>query len=168
MIVHRLIDRTREQSSMIYDVVDTGLVLGLTYGGTNCSSSQVASALKLTKSRNGKKLNDSPSNHSDANEPSLTLGLVAESNKRCGSMVDRDQKSTHPSSPQSAASSLSNNNFPTPNIKRETDFARNDSQDGSAKKKLRLTKDQSTLLERSFKEHSTLSPVGTVRSYNAE
>lgn len=34
----------------------------------------------------------------------------------------------------------------------------NDEEDGNAKKKLRLTKEQSALLEERFKEHSTLNP----------
>lgn len=34
-----------------------------------------------------------------------------------------------------------------------------DEEDGSARKKLRLTKEQSAFLEESFKEHNTLNPV---------
>jgi homeobox-leucine zipper protein len=45
--------------------------------------------------------------------------------------------------------------------------AAEDEDDGSTRKKLRLTKEQSALLEDRFKEHSTLNPVRTsvVRTY---
>lgn len=96
-------------------------------------------------------------------EPSLTLGL---------STVD-----TYPSetpdlsrqpSPHSAISSFSGSR-----VKRERDVSgeeieeekassrvSDEDEDGSnARKKLRLTKEQSALLEESFKLHSTLNPV---------
>jgi len=39
--------------------------------------------------------------------------------------------------------------------------ASDDDENGSTRKKLRLSKDQSAFLEESFKEHSTLNPVST-------
>jgi homeobox-leucine zipper protein len=42
-----------------------------------------------------------------------------------------------------------------------------DDDDGSTRKKLRLTKEQSALLEDRFKEHSTLNPVSTTSGPHA-
>lgn len=90
-------------------------------------------------------------------EPSLTLGLSTAAADLC-----------RPPSPHSAVSSFSGGR-----VKRERDVSGEDveeektssrisdeDEDGSiARKKLRLTKEQSALLEESFKLHSTLNPV---------
>lgn len=71
-------------------------------------------------------------------------------------------------SPHSTVSS-----FSSPKVKRERDLSSeeveaergssraSEEDDVFARKKLRLTKDQSALLEKSFKQHSTLNPVKT-------
>ncbi|KAK7263289.1 hypothetical protein RJT34_30876 [Clitoria ternatea] len=114
-------------------------------------------------------------------EPSLTLGLSGESyrqqqvvkvpkntgqNNKVSSSEDPLDFSTQ-TSPHSAVSSFSSGR-----VKRERDedaeatelervSSRNsdEEEDGTtARKKLRLTKEQSALLEESFKQHSTLNP----------
>lgn len=70
----------------------------------------------------------------------------------------------------------SNNNFN--NNKRSSDLnidhlegerassrASDDEENGSTRKKLRLSKEQSAFLEESFKEHSTLNPVSLIICY---
>lgn len=44
----------------------------------------------------------------------------------------------------------------------ETERASDDDENGSTRKKLRLSKEQSAFLEESFKEHSTLNPVSQI------
>ncbi|KAG6397748.1 hypothetical protein SASPL_144209 [Salvia splendens] len=111
------------------DLCNTGLVLGL---GNSSSSS-------------------SPKNHTKkddhvrkAAEPSLTLNL---------SDVKKDDSDLYRQ--DSAASS-----FSTVSVKREREVRSEDEdEDGpNGRKKLRLTKAQSALLEESFKQHSTLNP----------
>ena len=48
--------------------------------------------------------------------------------------------------------------------KREKDLGSEEEEEGSARKKLRLNKEQSALLEAKFKEHSNLNPVKTINS----
>ncbi|KAK1378199.1 Homeobox-leucine zipper protein HAT4 [Heracleum sosnowskyi] len=70
------------------------------------------------------------------------------------------------SSPNSTISSLSGNKRSLVNERSELangdeilEFSRSDDEDGdNSRKKLRLTKDQSAILEESFKEHNTLNP----------
>ncbi|KAF8406165.1 hypothetical protein HHK36_008245 [Tetracentron sinense] len=108
-------------------------------------------------------------------EPSLKLGLSEETYK---AVTEIDMNKAHEesadmyrqASPHSAVSSFSN-----ASVKRERDLGSEEVQieieiervssrlsdedeEGNARKKLRLTKEQSTLLEDSFKEHSTLNP----------
>lgn len=47
-------------------------------------------------------------------------------------------------------------------IERASSRASDDEENGSTRKKLRLSKDQSAFLEESFKEHSTLNPVSKI------
>lgn len=140
------------------DVCNTGLVLGL--GLTAAQESSTSKAAKKPCSNF---------------EPSLTLGLSGESyqqvfpkkidvNKGCDESVDLYRQA----SPHSAVSSFSSGR-----IKRERDLSSeevevervssrvsDEDEDGpNARKKLRLTKEQSALLEESFKQHSTLNPV---------
>jgi homeobox-leucine zipper protein len=143
------------------DVCNTGLVLGL--GLTAATAAQESSTSKAAKK---------PCSNF---EPSLTLGLSGESyqqifpkkidvNKGCDESVDLYRQA----SPHSAVSSFSSGR-----IKRERDLSSeevevervssrvsDEDEDGpNARKKLRLTKEQSALLEESFKQHSTLNPV---------
>ncbi|KAF7828584.1 homeobox-leucine zipper protein HAT22-like [Senna tora] len=105
----------------------------------------------------------------DNDEPSLTLGLWGES---CNKKIDGNKvcgEFWRQSSPQ-AHSGVSS--FSSGRVKRERDVSSEEAdtervssrvsdedEDGSnARKKLRLTKQQSALLEESFKQHSTLNP----------
>ncbi|XP_028794085.1 homeobox-leucine zipper protein HAT22-like [Neltuma alba] len=107
-------------------------------------------------------------------EPSLTLALSAETYQRTPKKVDVNKSCEDPldfsrqTSPHSAVSSFSGRRS-----KRERDLSSEDveaaervssrgsdeDEDGTnARKKLRLTKEQSALLEESFKQNSTLNP----------
>ncbi|KAI5439514.1 homeobox-leucine zipper protein HAT22 [Lathyrus oleraceus] len=111
--------------------------------------------------------------YSSSNEPSLTLGLSGESynppkNKTYGEELCRQTSSPH----SVTVSSFSNGRIL--HVKRERDeeediveeeervssrIISDEDEDGTnARKKLRLTKEQSLLLEESFKLHSTLNP----------
>ncbi|CAJ1943069.1 unnamed protein product [Sphenostylis stenocarpa] len=117
------------------------------------------------------------SSNSEA-EPSLTLGLSHESYRQQVVKLPRNighnkvssEDPLEQTSPHSAISSFSSGR-----VKRERDIsceevdateiervssrASDEEEDGpTARKKLRLTKEQSALLEESFKQHSTLNP----------
>ncbi|XP_043707911.1 homeobox-leucine zipper protein HAT9-like [Telopea speciosissima] len=142
------------------DLCNTGLGLGLgCEGNSNLSKSD-------HQQRHKRSLTTSL-------EPSLTLALSDDNsyqaletqidvNKACEEPTDPCQQA----SPHSGVSSFSN-----ASIKRERDpgseemevervssRASDEDEEGSARKKLRLTKEQSALLEDSFREHSTLNP----------
>ncbi|TKY70690.1 Homeobox-leucine zipper protein HAT22 [Spatholobus suberectus] len=126
-----------------------------------------------------------PTKPYSSNEPSLTLGLSGESYYHVAKQVPRNNVGNnnkvycedHPldltrqTSPHSVVSSFSTGRV----VKRERDLSCEDveveaeervssrvsdeDEDGTnARKKLRLTKEQSALLEQSFKQHSTLNP----------
>ncbi|CAI9758457.1 unnamed protein product [Fraxinus pennsylvanica] len=139
------------------DLCNTSLFLGL-----NNFSSTVGSK-KLAQKFDGK-----------ISEPSLTLSLSGETYDQIQMVkkVDSDNKvfndlSTDLYRQDSAASSFSNGS-----VKREREIGSeefelekvlsrisDEDEDGSnGRKKLRLTKAQSALLEESFKQHSTLNP----------
>ncbi|KAL2322885.1 hypothetical protein Fmac_027264 [Flemingia macrophylla] len=103
-------------------------------------------------------------------EPSLTLGLSRESYRNPKDNKVSCEDPIEQTSPNSAVSSFSSGR-----VKRERDLsceevdateiervssrASDEEEDGTtARKKLRLTKEQSALLEESFKQHSTLNP----------
>ncbi|XP_054823634.1 homeobox-leucine zipper protein HAT22-like [Prosopis cineraria] len=108
-------------------------------------------------------------------EPSLTLGLPAETPQQVPKKIDVNKSCEDPlefsrqTSPHSAVSSFSGGR-----VKRERDLCNDEveaaerifssrrsdqDEDGTnARKKLRLTKEQSALLEESFKQNSTLNP----------
>ncbi|XP_058081363.1 homeobox-leucine zipper protein HAT22-like [Magnolia sinica] len=108
-------------------------------------------------------------------ETCLTLSLADDSYKS-SKKIDMnkafdDGLDARQSSPHSAVSSFSTVNHDLASIKRERDVGSEEAElerlssrvsdedeEGSARKKLRLTKEQSALLEESFKEHSTLNP----------
>ncbi|XP_011073661.1 homeobox-leucine zipper protein HAT22 isoform X2 [Sesamum indicum] len=122
----------------IDDFCQTGLVLGL--GLSSPSSSAAAGDQKSKKPAAARK----------TTEPSLTLSLSGET-------FDQD----------SGASSFSNVSVKRERetggeeveIERVSSRASDEDDDGSnGRKKLRLTKAQSALLEESFKHHSTLNP----------
>lgn len=79
------------------------------------------------------------------------------------------------SSPNSTISSLSGNKRSLVNERSHElangdeilEFSKSDDEDGdNSRKKLRLTKDQSAILEESFKEHNTLNPVSKSYCHN--
>lgn len=87
--------------------------------------------------------------------------------------VDMEEE-TGMSSPNSTISSLSGNKRSLVNERSELatgdeilECSRSDDEDGdNSRKKLRLTKDQSAILEESFKEHNTLNPVSMFCCYS--
>ncbi|GKU94949.1 hypothetical protein SLEP1_g8371 [Rubroshorea leprosula] len=154
------------------DVCNTGLVLGLGLSSTpnNHLPTSKKPCLKFEQ-------------HTLAAgnfEPSLTLGLSGgDSNYHhqvAGKKIVSDHETTvvvdlyRQASPHSAVSSFSSGRI----VKRERDLSSEEAEvekvslssrvsdedeDGvNARKKLRLTKEQSALLEESFKQHSTLNP----------
>ncbi|XXG48911.1 hypothetical protein AAC387_Pa02g3233 [Persea americana] len=107
-------------------------------------------------------------------EPSLTLSLADNTYKALKEIdvnkVNEELLDIRQSS-HTTVSSFSNANHDLGSVKRERDIGTqegdlekllsrvsDEDEDGSARKKLRLTKEQSALLEDSFKEHSTLNP----------
>ncbi|KAG2694486.1 hypothetical protein I3843_08G143000 [Carya illinoinensis] len=149
-------------------VCNTGLVLGL--GLTSATHEETPSPSKPAVPPKKPCLNFTTTNF----EPSLTLGLSGEGyghqvpkkidvNRGCDETVDLYRQT----SPHSAVSSFSSGR-----VKRERDLSSeeievervssrvsDEDEDGpNARKKLRLTKEQSALLEESFKQHSTLNP----------
>lgn len=143
-----------------------GLALGLGIGGRSGSSND----------HNRRREPSSSFSIPTPREPSLTLSISDDaygaSNMPKADQIHRASDERRPariSSPHSAVSSFSTA-YP-PCIKRERDAgceeaemerlssrASDEDEDGSARKKLRLTKEQSALLEDRFKEHSTLNP----------
>ncbi|CAA7393747.1 unnamed protein product [Spirodela intermedia] len=144
---------------------DRGLVLGLGYEAWATSP---PAADSYRKRDSGVKLEVRESvAWQMAAEPSLTLSLSDGSYQRMTATLE--PRSARQSPPLSVVSSFSNA-FPSSSIKKEKDAVSeeeeaervssrvSDEEEGSARKKLRLTKEQSTLLEERFKEHSTLNP----------
>ncbi|KAF8404808.1 hypothetical protein HHK36_009698 [Tetracentron sinense] len=158
------------------DVCNTGLGLGL--GSQGMLETPLKSDHQLQKKQSLKFDHFLPlslTNEAAATksfEPVLTLGLSEETYKVVGKT---DMNKFHgesgeiyrQASPPSAVSSFSN-----ASVKRERDLGSeelevervssrvlsDEDEEGSARKKLRLTKEQSALLEDSFKEHNTLNP----------
>ncbi|KAG9440047.1 hypothetical protein H6P81_020212 [Aristolochia fimbriata] len=133
------------------DRCNTGLVLGLGYEQRSSCRATRGSMNKLQKSSGG----------GGAREPSLTLCLADESYISSNSTVS------------SFSNSINHDAFlGSQHVKRERETgseegdterhyssrASDEDEEGSGRKKLRLTKEQSALLEESFKEHSTLNP----------
>lgn len=149
------------------DMRDAGLALGLGIGGRSSSSSNLHRRQEPCSTF---------SSISQPCKPSLAFGLSNDVHGETA-MTKAESRRTNEeftparlSSPHSTLSSFSAA-YP-PSIKREKDarseeaevervFSRasDEEEDASARKKLRLTKEQSALLEDRFKEHSTLNPV---------
>lgn len=135
----------------VEDVSSIGLDLGLGFHGRSSSKEKPSS-----------KFDDMFLNSSS---PSLTLCLSEET---------YNQDAQPQTSPHTPLSSFSNTS-----IKRERDGGfgseemeverlsriSDEDDEGSGRKKLRLTKEQSALLEESFKEHTTLNPVSILLLY---
>jgi homeobox-leucine zipper protein len=85
--------------------------------------------------------------------------------------ADQDGATLSSSPPNSATSSFqmdfciysskggSGSNIEADQAERASSRASDEEENGSARKKLRLSKEQSSFLEESFKEHNTLTPV---------
>ncbi|XP_009419027.2 homeobox-leucine zipper protein HAT22 [Musa acuminata AAA Group] len=137
------------------DTPHTGLSLTLSYDGRSDlsigSRPHSSSGLELQRS----------SSTAKALEPSLTLALPGDVCASVEVEMGRDIGSRHSPPPQS--------HHPC-KIKREDDvrseevekvssrISDEEEEDSGARKKLRLTKEQSSLLEDKFKEHSSLNP----------
>ncbi|RRT54427.1 hypothetical protein B296_00040655, partial [Ensete ventricosum] len=151
------------------DVCDTGLALGLGVGGRSTASSSGTT-------RRWQEVPCTPLRSLMAQkQPSLTLSLPHDVYNGEANKGSEEGRQVRPSSPHSTVSSFSIAYTP-PTMKEkddgggcgeEAETARADSRggsyddnddDGSPRKKLRLTKEQSALLEDRFKEHSTLNP----------
>ncbi|KAJ8494153.1 hypothetical protein OPV22_015874 [Ensete ventricosum] len=151
------------------DVCDTGLALGLGVGGRSTASSSGTT-------RRWQEVPCTPLRSLMAQkQPSLTLSLPHDVYNGEANKGSEEGRQVRPSSPHSTFSSFSIAYTP-PTMKEkddgggcgeEAETARADSRggsyddnddDGSPRKKLRLTKEQSALLEDRFKEHSTLNP----------
>ncbi|XP_043712278.1 homeobox-leucine zipper protein HAT22-like [Telopea speciosissima] len=147
------------------DLCNTGLGLGLGYEGNN-----------NTLSKSDHQQPNKPSRKFDNLFPrSLTLALSDDHkyealeakidvNKACEEPTDPcQQASPHTHSGVSSFSNVSIKRERDPvseevEIERISSRASDEDEEGSARKKLRLTKEQSALLEDSFREHSTLNP----------
>ncbi|XP_042486769.1 homeobox-leucine zipper protein HAT22-like [Macadamia integrifolia] len=142
------------------DLCNTGLGLGLLSfeGNNNLPKSDL-------QQRHKRSLNLFP--------PSLTLALSDDNNYQAvEAQIDVNKACEEPTDPCQHASPHSGvSSFSNASIKRERDpgseeveiervssRASDEDDEGSARKKLRLTKEQSALLEDSFREHSTLNP----------
>ena len=144
------------------DVCNTGLVLGLNIDGVEEKRLQT----KKYRQQNLVCFEFDQLPQMEGLETCLTLSLVPKkiNKNKAGDQV----QVVHQSSSQSTVSSFSNPNHDITSSNRERDDfeverlslrVSDEEDEGSAKKKLRLTKEQSALLEDNFKEHRTLNPV---------
>lgn len=159
-----------------HDTSNTGLGLGLGLGLVSfhdqLSDNYMNSDDPLRESHK-KKLENHPSK-CNKTYPSLTLGPSSQdedevNNNQSSSKTESFECFRPQVSSPSAVSSFSN----SCSIKRERDQALGEEfevekiqtrvgdvdEDGNTRKKLRLTKEQSAILEENFREHSTLNPV---------
>ncbi|XP_052146037.1 homeobox-leucine zipper protein HOX19 isoform X2 [Oryza glaberrima] len=141
---------------------DAGLALGLSLGGGGGGTTDAAAAHR------GGCRRPSPSSQCPPLEPSLTLSLPDDA--AAGAAATATATVSGGGGPAHSVSSLSVGAAAAAAVKREraeeadgervssTAAGRDDDDDGSTRKKLRLTKEQSALLEDRFREHSTLNP----------
>ncbi|RWR77917.1 homeobox-leucine zipper protein HAT22-like protein [Cinnamomum micranthum f. kanehirae] len=143
------------------DVCNAGLVLGLNIDGVEEKRLQS----KKYQQQNLVCFEFDQLSPMEGLETCLTLSLVPKkiNKNKAGDHV----QVVHQSSSQSTVSSFSNPNHDITSSNRERDDfeverlslrVSDEEDEGSAKKKLRLTKEQSALLEDNFKEHTTLDP----------
>lgn len=134
------------------DLCDTGLNLGLGFMPTNDDVQKWNKGVAAVSSF----------------EPYLTLALSVDSTAFPGDLKKKDRVKEA----ADRSSALSSFSIPA-QVKRERDVSSeeveadrvycDEDDDGvTARKKLRLTKEQSALLEESFKHHSSLNPVRTI------
>lgn len=157
------------------DIYSTGLALGLGFtAAQQTSTSSKAAPPKKPCS------NFAASTAAASFEPSLTLGLSGDQYQSNYQVIQKkidvnkgcDQESVDLYRQASPHSHSAVSSFSSGRVKRERDLSSDEveaeriysrvsdeDEDGSnARKKLRLTKEQSALLEESFKQHSTLNP----------
>uniref|UniRef100_A0A0E0KAW7 Homeobox domain-containing protein n=1 Tax=Oryza punctata TaxID=4537 RepID=A0A0E0KAW7_ORYPU len=139
---------------------DAGLALGLSLGSGGGGTTDAAAAHR------GGCRRPSPSSQCPPLEPSLTLSMPDDATP--GAAATATATASGGGGPAHSVSSLSVGAAAA--VKREraeeadgervssTAAGRDDDDDGSTRKKLRLTKEQSALLEDRFREHSTLNP----------
>nr|ACL27274.1 homeodomain leucine-zipper 1 [Nicotiana benthamiana] len=139
------------------DISCTGLVLGL---GFSTMADQKSTKIAPVVMAKGPSLGF---------EPSLTLSLSGDHTYNKQQAVKNDHQSADLYRQDSAASSYSNASVKrerdvgseeaTTEVERVSSRVSDEDDDGSnARKKFRLTKAQSALLEESFKQHTTLNP----------
>jgi homeobox-leucine zipper protein len=94
-----------------------------------------------------------------------------------GAAAEEDEEQDAAAAAASSSPNNSASSFPTdfsahgqvaPGADRACSRASDEDDGGSARKKLRLSKEQSAFLEDSFKEHATLNPVSSRRPTDAE
>ena len=124
----------------VEDTCDTGLVLGL----GRCDPPP--------------KLRPSPSNPKFI-EPSLTLGLSDDAFMSTPAKEGRPSSSPHSTNSSFSSAIKRENETVNEEAERVSSRTSDEEEEGGARKKLRLTKAQSALLEDKFKEHTTLNPV---------
>ncbi|CAL9083460.1 unnamed protein product [Musa textilis] len=132
------------------DIRETALSLGLGVGRTTATS---AEHLRPREPR-------SPLTNLTSDQPSLALSLSADAYAETGKAKEESRQAPASSS-RSAVSSFSSPHATI--VVREKDVgsdeAEEDEEDnGCARKKLRLTKEQSAMLENRFKERTSLNP----------
>ncbi|XP_073115806.1 homeobox-leucine zipper protein HAT22 [Elaeis guineensis] len=142
------------------DTCGTNLVLGLSYD-SHSGHGHGETIVKLERS----------SANMISLEPSLTLGLSSDTHGSTMAKVDGSKawmeegsRLARQSSPQSTVSMFSHtktkreNSMKSDETERVSSRVSDEEEEGNARKKLRLTKEQSALLEDKFKEQSTLNP----------
>ncbi|KAF5179629.1 hypothetical protein FRX31_030785, partial [Thalictrum thalictroides] len=156
------------------DVCNIGLDLGLNYQG------RLHGNLFKSSSDHSQTTKEKPCfdhlllklSSSTCVEPSLTLGLSDQDARKSSSKGYEEiySCSDHTTQPQTTSPHTPLSSFSNASIKRERDedmevervsprvMISDEDEEGNGRKKLRLTKEQSALLEESFKEHPTLNP----------
>lgn len=149
------------------DVCDTGLGLGLRLGSDHHHQQHKKKLTSLKYDHLMPSLTLGPSVGRDANQ---TTAAKTEANRFGGDQSGDDLLQPQANSCFSGVSSFSNSS----SVKRDRDLGGEDvevervysrvstedfDEEGSPRKKLRLTKEQSATLEDSFREHTTLNPV---------
>ncbi|PSS17315.1 Homeobox-leucine zipper protein [Actinidia chinensis var. chinensis] len=140
-----------------------------------CNTGLTLGSIPITNPQNNhKKKPSSPSLKFDRVFPSLTLGLSSDQDEdQVGSKIGACKVDGESAVLYRQASSVSLSSYSLSSVKREREISGEeveeervgskvsddqDDQEVGARKKLRLTKEQSVILEDSFKEQSTLTP----------
>ncbi|RWV82391.1 hypothetical protein GW17_00056112 [Ensete ventricosum] len=141
------------------DIRATTLSLGLGVGPTTTTSAEHLRPREPC----------SPLTNLTSDQPSLTLSLSTDAYAETG----KAKEESRPAPASSCRSAVSSFSSPHATIfMREKDVGSDEAEEdedeednGCARKKLRLTKEQSAMLENRFKEHTSLNPVSVRRNY---